>query len=92
MEARERFNGQWAGLHAGAVDLRRLMIVATGELAALARAAPASGGVAISRGRVGPGAIAITEAGAPVFRLPDQVVMLGRALMIEVFLAFEIIC
>jgi NADH:ubiquinone oxidoreductase subunit 6 (subunit J) len=95
MEPRERFNGQWAlGFMLALSIFGALMIVGYSANWPLSHAQlPPSGGVAISAEAAAsvPGVIKTTEAGAPVFRLPDQVVMLGRALMIEHFLAFEII-
>lgn len=95
MEARERFNGQWAlGFMLALSIFGALMIVGYSANWPLSKAQlPPSGGVVLSAEAAAtiPGAVRTIEAGAPVYRLPDQVVMLGRALMVEHFLAFEIV-
>ncbi len=95
MEARQRFNRQWAlGFLLAFSMFGVLAIVAYSADWPLSKGQlPPSGGAVVSAEAAAavPAVVKQTEAGAAVYRLPEQVVMLGRAFMIEHFLAFELI-
>jgi NADH-quinone oxidoreductase subunit J len=95
MEARERFNRQWAlGFMLAFSIFGALAIVAYSANWPLSEAQlPPSGGAVVSAEAAAELSSVVKETGADaaVYRLPEQVVMIGRAFMIEHFLAFELI-